>query len=214
MNPADEVGGDYYDVLQHEGNVKIGIGDITGQGLESGVLMLMVQTAVRTILSNNKTDSVKFLNAINQTLYKNLQRMGCEKNLTLVLVDYQKGVLTLSGQHETPIVVRANGNVEQIDTLDLGFPIGLIDDITDFVAEAKVQLNPGDVVVFYTDGITEAADINGVQYGLDRLCEIVKQHWQGSATEIRQAIINAVQQHIGEQKVYDDITLLVLKQKN
>lgn len=213
MNPADEVGGDYYDVLQHEGKVKIGIGDITGHGLESGVLMLMVQTAVRTLLSNNETDSVKFLNAINQTLYKNLQRMGCEKNLTLVLVDYKKGVLTLSGQHETMIVVRANGNVEQIDTIDLGFPIGLIDDITDFVAEAKLQLNSGDVVVLYTDGITEAADINGVQYGLDRLCEIVRRHWQRSATEIRQAIIEAVQQHIGEQKVYDDITLLVLKQK-
>jgi sigma-B regulation protein RsbU (phosphoserine phosphatase) len=90
MNPADEVGGDYYDVLQHKGNVKIGIGDITGHGLESGVLMLMVQTSVRTLLSNNETDSVKFLNAINQTLDKNLQRMGCEKNLTLVLVDYQR----------------------------------------------------------------------------------------------------------------------------
>ena len=213
MKPAQEVGGDYYDVLQHDGKVKIGIGDITGHGLESGVLMLMVQTAVRTLLTHQETDSVKFLNTINRTIYDNLQRMRCDKNLTLALVDYQKGVLTLSGQHEQMIVVRSSGSLELIDTIDLGFPIGLTEDISDFVAEARVQLNPGDVVVLYTDGITEAEDINGVQYGLERLCEVVRKRWQSSANEIKQAVIGEVQQHIGEQKVYDDITLLVLKQK-
>lgn len=213
MKPAKEVGGDYYDVLQHAGKVKIGIGDITGHGLESGVLMLMVQTAVRTLLTHQETDSVKFLNTINRTIYDNLQRMRCDKNLTLALVDYHKGVLTLSGQHEQMIVVRSSGSLEQIDTIDLGFPIGLTEDISDFVAEARVQLNPGDVVVLYTDGITEAEDIHGVQYGLDRLCDVVKKYWQSSANDIRQAVIDELQQHIGEQKVYDDITLLVLKQK-
>lgn len=213
MKPAKEVGGDYYDVLQHAGKVKIGIGDITGHGLESGVLMLMVQTAVRTLLTHQETDSVKFLNTINRTIYDNLQRMRCDKNLTLALVDYHKGVLTLSGQHEQMIVVRSSGRLEQIDTIDLGFPIGLTEDIADFVAEARVQLNPGDVVVLYTDGITEAEDIHGVQYGLERLCDVVRKYWQGSADDIRQAVIDELQQHIGEQKVYDDITLLVLKQK-
>jgi len=213
MKPADEVGGDYYDVLQHDGKVKIGIGDITGHGLESGVLMLMVQTAVRTLLTHNETDSVKFLNTLNRTIYDNLQRMRCEKNLSLTLINYQKGVLTLSGQHEQMIVVRSSGSVEQIDTMDLGFPIGLIEDIADFVAEARVQLNPGDVVVLYSDGITEAEDINRVQYGLERLCEVVRRHCQSSADDIKQAVIDEVQQYIGEQRVYDDITLLVLKQK-
>src|SRR5919202_742235 len=160
MKPADEVGGDYYDVLQHDGKVKIGIGDITGHGLESGVLMLMLQTAVRTLFTHNETDSVKLLNTLNRTIYDNLKRMRCEKHLTLTLIDYEKGVLSLSGQHEAMIVVRSNGSVEQIDTMDLGFPIGLTEDIADFVAEARVQLNPGDVVVLYTDGITEAEDIN------------------------------------------------------
>jgi sigma-B regulation protein RsbU (phosphoserine phosphatase) len=74
-------------------------------------------------------------------------------------------------------------------------------------------LNPGDVVVLYTDGITEAENKSGVQYGLERLCEVVNCNWQRSAEEIKQAVINDVQQHIDTQKVYDDITLLVLKQK-
>ena len=213
MKPAEEMGGDYYDVLKHEGRVKIGIGDVSGHGLESGVLMLMVQTAVRTLLTSNEPDPIKFLNVLNRTIYDNVQRMSSDKNVTLALLDYQSGRLGLSGQHEEMIVVRSGGHLEQIDTIDLGFPLGLEADIAAFVAEKEVQLHPGDVVVLYTDGITEAEDILGRQYGLKRLREVVQLNWRRSADIINQAVIEDVQRHIGEQKVYDDITLLVLKQK-
>lgn len=213
MKPADEMGGDYYDVLNHEGLVKIGIGDVSGHGLESGVLMLMVQTAVLTLLMNNETDPTKFLNVLNRTIYASVQRMRSDKNVTLALLDYQEGKLRLSGQHEEMIVVRSGGHLEQIDTIDLGFPLGLEADITAFVAETEVQLNSGDVVLLYTDGITEAEDILGRQYGLERLCEVVKLNWRCSVDKIKQAVIDDVQRHIGEQRIYDDITILVLKQK-
>jgi sigma-B regulation protein RsbU (phosphoserine phosphatase) len=65
----------------------------------------------------------------------------------------------------------------------------------------------------YTDGITEAENLAGVQYGIERLCEVVRVNWQYSAQEIKQAVIADLRSHIGEQKVYDDITLVVLKQK-
>jgi phosphoserine phosphatase RsbU/P len=213
MESATEVGGDYYDVLQQEGRIKIGIGDVTGHGLESGVLMIMVQTAVRTLLTSNETDPIKFLNVLNRTIYDNVQRMNSDKNLTLVVLDYQEGRLRLSGQHEEIIMVRAGGILECIDTVDLGFPLGLIENIDDFVSYADVQLNPGDVVVLYTDGIPEAENMNGELYGLGRLCEVIKQNWQRSAAEIRQAAIADVRRHIGAQTIYDDITLVVLKQK-
>lgn len=213
MEPAAEVGGDYYDVLTHNGLVKIGIGDVTGHGLESGVLMIMVQTAVRTLLANNETDPTNFLNVLNQVIYDNVQRMNSDKNLSLSLLDYKEGILSLSGQHEEMIVVRSGGQVERIDTIDLGFPIGLEADISDFVAQIEVQLKPGDVVVLYTDGITEAENQLGLRYGIEQLCEIVSDNWQQSAEEIRKAVIEDVRRHIGKQKVYDDITLLILKQK-
>ncbi len=213
MEPAAEVGGDYYDVLTHDGQIKICIGDITGHGLESGVLMIMVQTAVRTLLENGETDYRRFLDVLNRTIYKNVQRMNSDKNLTLSLLDYQPGQLRLSGQHEEIIVVRSSGTVERIDTIDLGFPIGLEADITDFVAQTSVYLHPDDVVVLYTDGITEAENTAGGHYGIERLCEVVRLHWQQSATQIKQAIIDDLRRHIGEQNVFDDITLLVLKQK-
>ncbi|NEP61138.1 MAG: AAA family ATPase [Symploca sp. SIO2G7] len=213
MEPADEVGGDYYDVLSQDGKVKISIGDVTGHGLESGVVMLMAQTAVRTLQESNQTDPVQFLDILNRTIYRNVQRINPYKNLTLSLLEYAEGRLTISGQHEEIIVVRAEGQVERFDTSALGFPLGLEEEISDFIAQEQVQLNPGDVVVLYTDGITEAFDINQEQYGLEKLCQVVRANSSLSAEAMKQAIIDDVRQHIGSQKVFDDITLVVLKQK-
>jgi sigma-B regulation protein RsbU (phosphoserine phosphatase) len=216
MRPADEVGGDYYDVLmdQSEGGVKIGIGDVTGHGLESGMLMLMVQTAVRTLLASGEKDSARFLSILNAAIYDNVQRMGSDKNLSLSLLDYKDKQLRLSGQHEETIVVRAtDGSVELIDTMSLGFPIGLEEDIEPFLAEQYITLASGDVVVLYTDGITEAENETGEQYGLERLCQLVQANASKSAEEIKQSIITNIFKYIGKQQIYDDITLLVLKQR-
>jgi predicted ATPase/serine phosphatase RsbU (regulator of sigma subunit)/tRNA A-37 threonylcarbamoyl transferase component Bud32 len=212
MEPAEEVGGDYYDVLQYHGRILFGIGDVTGHGLESGALAIMVQSSIRTLLANNETDPVKFFSALNQMVYHNVQRMNAEKSLTLALVNYQDNQLYLSGQHEEIIVVRS-GKLELIDTMDLGFPIGLDEDMEEFVHQIKVPLNYADVVVLYTDGITEAENMAGKMYGLERLCEIISQNWHLSAQKIQQAVIEDVRQFIGKQKVFDDITLLVLKQQ-
>ncbi|HLO49205.1 MAG TPA: SpoIIE family protein phosphatase, partial [Kamptonema sp.] len=213
MEPATEVGGDYYDVLNQDGRVKIGIGDVTGHGLESGVVMIMAQTAVRALLANNETDSVRFLNAVNQTIYGNVQRMNADKMLSLALLDYQDGTIRISGQHEEVILIRADGSLELIDTVDLGFPIGLESDVADFINELEIVLNPGDGIVLYTDGITEAENLDGELYGLERLCDVVRQNYNLSATEMQQNIIEDVRRYIGTQEVFDDITLLVLKQK-
>ena len=211
MAPADEVGGDYYDILYNDDIVTIGIGDVTGHGLESGILMVMIQTAVRTLKEIKEIDPVRFLDTLNRTIYKNLQRMNCEKNLTLAILNYAEGRISISGQHEEIIVVRKSGKIELIDTINLGFPIGLDDDIADMISEELVELEPGDGVVLYTDGIPEARDIDRKFYGLERLCEVVAINWRLSAEQIKQAAIDDLRGFIGEQQVFDDITLVVLK---
>ncbi|MEG4293487.1 SpoIIE family protein phosphatase [Microcoleus sp. C2C3] len=213
MEPADEVGGDYYDVLNHDGKATIGIGDVTGHGLESGVLMIMAQTAIRTLFTHNETDPVKLLQTVNQTLFDNVDRMNSGKNMSLSLLEYRDNTLLLSGQHEEVIVVRSSGEVEHIDTMDLGFPIALEEDISDFIATTEIQLNSGDIVVLYTDGITEAFNMNKDQYGIEPVIEVVALNREQSAAEIKQAVIDDVRRYIGEQKVFDDITLVVIKQK-
>ena len=214
MESADEVGGDYYDVLQIDGVVTLGIGDVTGHGLESGILMLMTQTSVRTLQEIRELDPVRFLDVLNRTLYKNVQRMNSEKSLTLAILNYSEGLISISGQHEETLVVRKNGEVQRIDTMELGFPIALDDDIADFISHILIELEPGDGVVLYTDGIPEAYNIRKKQYGLKQLCEVISQNWHKSATEVKDAVIVDVRQHIGKQKVFDDITLLVFKRQD
>ena len=213
MEPADEVGGDYYDVLYTEGVVTIAIGDVTGHGLESGILMVMAQAAVRTLQEMPESDPVRFLDTLNRTLYKNIQRMKSDKNLTLALLNYADGRISISGQHEETLVVRKDGQIERIDMMDLGFPIGLDENIAEFISHVLVNLEPGDGVVLYTDGIPEARNIHKKFYGIERLCEVLSQNWHFSAEQIKQATINDLREFIGEQKVFDDITLLVLKQQ-
>lgn len=218
MQPADEVGGDYYDILPHKGGLKIGIGDVTGHGLESGVLMLMAQTAIRTLITQNETEPKRFLNILNRTIYYNIQRMQLDRMMTLSLIDYCDGRMRISGQHEVILLVRRNGEVQRLDTIDLGAFVGITEDISDHIAEVEAVLEPGDGAVLYTDGIVESRP-EGTDptvenlYGLDRLCDVVSRHWHLSAEEIRWAVIDDVMRHAGRRsKVDDDLTLLILKQ--
>ena len=213
MEPADEVGGDYYDVLQRNGRIKIGIGDVTGHGLESGVIMIMVQTAIRTLLINGEGNPVKFLSTVNQTIYENLQRMNCDKSLSLILMDYHDNKLYLSGQHESVIIIRTNGEIEIIDTDSLGFPIGLTDEITEFIFEVEIYLNLGDIVLLYTDGIPEAENQSKQHYGLKRLIQLISEAHKKPIDQIREIVIKDVREFIGSHKVYDDITFMVMKRK-
>jgi serine phosphatase RsbU (regulator of sigma subunit) len=211
MNPADEVGGDYYDVLQHAGSTKIAIGDVTGHGLESGVVMLMVQTAVRALLINEVDSPETFMTVLNHTIYQNVQRMETDKNLTLSLLDYNNGKFRFTGQHELILVARQGGAVEQIDTLDYGYMVGLLPDIKPMLGCGEIELGIGETMVLYTDGVTEAPNPQRDLYGLERLCAAMARHWQQSAQALQQAIVDDLQAFVGSQKAMDDVTLLVIK---
>lgn len=213
MQPMDELGGDYYDVLEYDDVITIGIGDVTGHGLESGMLMLMTQAAICTLKQRGETNPVEFLNTLNKAIYHNIQRMKSAKNLSLAILNYADNQLRISGQHEEVIFVRKGGKIELIDTIDLGLPIGLDYDITEFIDHKLITLNQGDGIVLYTDGITEARNVDKMQYGIERLCNVVSQNWHLDIESIKDIIINDVKKFIGLNKISDDITLLLLKQK-
>ncbi|WP_299812471.1 SpoIIE family protein phosphatase [uncultured Roseibium sp.] len=213
MEPADEVGGDYYDVLFDGEHIKVGIGDVTGHGLESGVLMLMVQSVALALQEKGDRDPVAFLDVLNRAVFKNITRTRSDKHLTLAFVDYHEGKVTLSGQHEEVLIIRANGETERIDTIDLGFPVGLEEDISPFVATLDMPFGPEDVLILHTDGITEAENDKGEMFGIDRLSESAHENRLKSAKGIAEAVILDVKSHIGGHKVFDDITLVVLKHR-
>ncbi|MEM6427889.1 MAG: PP2C family protein-serine/threonine phosphatase [Deinococcota bacterium] len=244
MEPASEVGGDYYDVLtrnetshtssrQHVDNhhVTIGIGDITGHGLESGMLMLMTQMGIKTLLEAGISDIETVLTVLNRSLYANVLRMGAERSLTLGLLDYYyqppapsdlqhnanisgagEGYLRFCGQHEALLVFRADGTVEEYDTIDLGFPVALEEDIGQWVNSLALTLHAGDGVVLYTDGITEAENDRHQMYGLARLIDCIQRAWHKSTEQIKWAVLADLEHFIGDKVIHDDVTLVILKQ--
>ncbi len=213
MEPAEEVGGDYYDVHPRNGSVHISIGDVTGHGLESGLLMIMVQTAMRTLIESEQTDQKTLLNTLNHVIVDNARKLKSHRNLTLSLLNYFNGNLSIAGQHEDIIIVRSDGQVESIDTTYLGFPIGLEKNIKEFIDQRQLNLSPGDVVALYTDGVIEAENNQGESYGVQRLCETVCSNRSHSSQLIIEKVIEDLKGHIGTSQVLDDMTLLVLKQK-
>jgi sigma-B regulation protein RsbU (phosphoserine phosphatase) len=111
-------------------------------------------------------------------------------------------------------LITKDARIKQIDTTDLGFIIGLEPSIEQFVSAMEVELREGDGVVLYSDGVIEARNQKLKTYGLERLCEVIKQSWQhNSAVQIQQAVITDLRQHINSEAIYDDITLLVIKRK-
>ena len=179
MIPADEVGGDYYDIIEFEDKVLIGIGDVTGHGLASGVLMLMAQTAFLSLSTmDHNSDVSDLLVVLNRVLFNNLKRMGDDKTMTMSLISYnKKGDYTITGQHENVLVCRKDGTVNIIDTMDLGFYVGMIEDISEYADEFRFHLEKGDIALFYTDGITEAVNKDSIEFdvsGLEKSFKEVK----------------------------------------
>lgn len=209
MSPATEVGGDYYDFLVSDDRTTatIAIADVTGHGLESGIL------AVRIIHNIDNIPIEELLNILNKTLFDNAKRMGSDKCLTFLLLKYSQGIVRIYGQHEEVILVTHNGEINIIDTFNLGFPLGLDRDISHYLGCKEIVLNPGDSLILYTDGVTEATDKFNEVYGTDRLHQVIKKNYYRSAEEIKQSIIYDLMEFIGATNIYDDITLMVVKQK-
>jgi sigma-B regulation protein RsbU (phosphoserine phosphatase) len=138
--------------------------------------------------------------------------MESDKNLSLALLHYSRGRLQIAGQHEELLILR-EGRVLRVDTMELGFPLGLEADIRPFVQLYETELQPGETAVLYTDGITEAEDESRRLYGLERLCEVLARVADRPVGEILTEAICDVREHVGAGRLLDDISLLVVRRR-
>lgn len=218
MVPAEEVGGDFYDLHQATGGSWIAIGDVSGHGVTPGLIMMMVQSMLSAIARQPAEIGQKYsprdvLRVVNAALFDNLRtRMHDDNYMTMVLIKHVGGgKFTYAGAHESILVYRRS--THQVETLSTdGTWLGLQDDIGAFLEEHEVELEPGDALILYTDGITEAKNPQGVQYNIDRLRDMVIR--QGSmsmpsAQKIRDGIIDDVMSWSRTRQ--DDVTVLVLR---
>jgi phosphoserine phosphatase RsbU/P len=211
MIPAAEVGGDYYDVIPFDGGCWVGVGDVAGHGLKTGLVMLMIQSVVAALVRHNPraspSDMVRVVNAV---LFENVRRrMGQDEHATLSLLRYEGGGhFVFAGAHEEIIVHRASvGRCECIETP--GPWVGAVPELGRTLVDSTVSLAPADVMVLYTDGITEAMDSHGEQLGIERVCEVVHQVANLSAQQIRDRLIDFVQRWTAKQD--DDVSVIVVR---
>jgi serine phosphatase RsbU (regulator of sigma subunit) len=212
MTPASEVGGDYYDAFAVPGGAFIGIGDVAGHGLTSGLVMLMVQSVVgalgRRYPDAGPRDIVAALNAV---LYDNIRhRLHNKEHVTFTLFRYfGAGLFRFAGAHEELVVYRKRtGQVEFVPTP--GTWLGAMKDVAKFTTDSDLQLYDGDILVLYTDGVTEAMDAARAQFGLERLAELVREKANLPVDRLCSEIEERVLTWCGHTPE-DDVTLLVAR---
>ncbi|MCK6521352.1 SpoIIE family protein phosphatase [Myxococcota bacterium] len=219
MKPADEVGGDYYDVQRFGDRAWILLGDVTGHGLSSGLVMLMAQSVMSSILRTRESIGPGELNLLaNSVLHQNLARMGEERTMSIVSLCMDRDdELVLSGSHDNLYVHRkATGEVEVVTVSQFPFQLGLIEDIpADFVSETRLHIEPGDTLFVITDGVTEAAKTGDYKQGMfeeARLIEFIKRHASRPLEAIRAALTEDLERFT--QGVYhDDVTFIIARRQ-
>lgn len=209
--PAEEVGGDLYDFFMGpQGEVFISIGDVSGKGAGAGIVMASARSLFRAY-SERESRTDRLLVAVNRGLVRDLEKGSF---VSILLLRYEPGTRKLAfagAGHEHLLVLRAKGgDVERLRSG--GVVLGLAPDIEGKVEERPLELGPGDVVVLYTDGATEAASPEGEELGLDRLAALVAEGRGKSPADMVKHVIDGVHRFVEEgHAARDDLTVVALR---
>lgn len=207
--PCYEIGGDYYDFIEREdGRLVIALGDVSGKGTAAALLMSSLHAAVHA-QSGSHDSLVATISAVNRYLAENIP---ANRFVTLFYaeLDPESGALSfLNAGHNPPLIVHAAGTVEQLASG--GLPLGIKPD-ADY-REGRTQLQRGDVLVIYSDGVTEAMSPTGEEFGPTRLYEVVSRNVNSSAAGIRDRIESSLTKFAQGTSASDDITLVIVKRQ-
>lgn len=213
--PAAEVGGDYYDFIPHDGtdeSLTVAVGDVSGKGVGAGLVMAMAKSALRSLVQFHGAprSPLPIVRSLNVMLCR-----GIPPNMFMTL-----NVLVWDGAarklrytpcgHEHLLVYRADGKTVQAIRAG-GVACGVLEQASEMMRENELALGPGDQVLLYTDGVTEAMDPDKRQFGLDRTLELLRVHGHRPARELCETLLAALEAHRGKADRHDDITLVALR---
>lgn len=207
---AREVGGDFYDFIEMEGGrLGLVLGDVTGKSV-SGALVTAASRSILRILSEQEGLGVdQIMVRANRRIQKDI-KSGMFVALLLGVIEPEGRTLALSNAGQThPVIFRSRtGEASLLETEGDTFPLGIIEECD--YRETRIDLEPGDKVVFYTDGIVEAMNSEQEIFGFDRLIEIVKESGSMSADQLMGEVLSKVNAFVGGAPQHDDITLITL----
>jgi sigma-B regulation protein RsbU (phosphoserine phosphatase) len=206
--PSREIGGDYYDFIlrKRDSRLIIALGDVAGKGTGAALLMSSLHAAVRA-QSQTRASIGGVMGEINAYIYENTPS---NKFVTLFYgeIDPEAGLLVYSNAgHNQPVLLRRSGEAIKLDVG--GLPIGILP--TASYEEGQVQFEPGDVLVIYSDGISESVNEDGEEFGEERLIEVIRKNIDRSSSSLRDRIDEALSRFVGAGSPVDDMTLMVVK---
>jgi len=207
--PAKDVGGDYFDIVPlDDDNVFLSLGDVSGKGLPAVFMMASAQSALRLPLqANQEIDLPGMAEALNRLI---CQFSNPEQFITALFGIYDgkdRSFRYINAGHEPPILFHRDGRANILTESDL--LIGVLPDFK--YTERHVTLAPGETIVIYSDGVTEAFNEQGDDYGLERLLKLPCDFATMSATAISATIISQIEAFRGKEAQTDDITALILR---
>jgi serine phosphatase RsbU (regulator of sigma subunit) len=207
MKPADDVGGDYYDVVQAGGRDWILIGDVSGHGVPAGLVMMMCHTAVRTVLRGDPDIMPdRLLSRVNSVLTENIRQLGEDKYMTISAFRSERdGTVLYAGAHQDIQIYRAR--TDDVETLETsGVWLGIKDDISSALSTSRFRLEPGDVLLLHTDGVTEAIK-DGKMFDIHGLRRVLGGARDRSAGQVLSDVFGALEGY----RVTDDATVLTVR---
>jgi sigma-B regulation protein RsbU (phosphoserine phosphatase) len=214
MKPADDVGGDLYDILAFEDTFWVLVGDVSGHGINSGLVMMMAQAAAYgTIADDPHCTPAAVIAAVNRVVHENVRRrMRRDDYMTLMAARHMgDGRFLAAGAHQPIFLVRGGGRVDVVESP--GPWVGLSPSVEPPpVAEYGFEIAPGELVCFVTDGVIEARDAGEVLFGEEQVRAVLAGVDLSSASQAIAALFDAVQAHSPEPA--DDVTAVALRRKN
>jgi serine phosphatase RsbU (regulator of sigma subunit) len=210
--PANTVGGDFYDVIPlPDGRLVVALGDVAGKGSPAALLMALLLAMMRTLVDEG-LEAARLIERLNVQIAKH---SPASRFITFFygLYDPRTGHLQfVNAGHLPPIIRRAAGSFERITgSTGSGLALGMFEEAK--YDTNQVRLDPGDVLVMYTDGITEAENPAGRAFEDAGLEEVIGRTWMLDPRQMGAAIISAVETYADDARLGDDLTALVLKRK-
>ena len=207
--PARETSGDFFDVIElHNGRLGILVADVADKGVGPALYMALSRTLIRTYAIEYDAEPEVVFFAANSRLL-NDARANLFVTAFYGILDPGQGTLTYcNAGHNPPLLIRSsnNGKVEVLSRT--GIAIGIEEDAT--WTQASIKIDPGDILMLYTDGIPDAQNVEGMFFEEDKLIEIAQASRGRPAYEIQTTVLDDVQRFVGEAPQSDDITLMVL----
>lgn len=202
-----EIGGDYYDFIdRHDGKMLIALGDVSGKGTAAALLMSSVHAAIHAQVAakNSLLDTVT---SVNQYLAENTP---ANRFVTLFIAELDPltgNIAFINAGHNPPLVGRNDGRVEQLGSG--GFPLGIIP--TAEYELGETYLESDEALVIYSDGVSEAANLKGEEFGIERLTKVIKNNLHKSASGLRDKIESSLSTFTQSAPAGDDITMVIVK---